>query len=40
MKEIENWKINETFLDVANKGQSIITVRWVVTKKNDIYIIR
>ena len=34
MKEIENWKVHKSFQEVANKGQSMISVRWVVTKKN------
>ena len=34
MKEIENWKVHKSFQEVVNKGQSMISVRWVVTKKN------
>ena len=34
MKEKENWKVHKTFQEVANEGQSIISVKWVVTKKN------
>ena len=34
MKEIENWKVYKTFQKVANEGQSTISVRWVVPKKN------
>ena len=34
MKEIENWKVHKTFQEVVNEGQSTISVRWVVTKKN------
>ena len=34
MKGIENWKVHKTFQKVANEGQSTISVRWVVTKKN------
>ena len=44
MKEIENWKVHKTFQEVANEGQSTISVRWVVTKKNktkeNIYKVR
>ena len=34
MKEIENWKVHKSVQEVVNKGQSTISVRWVVTKKN------
>ena len=34
VEEIENWKVHKTFQEVVNKGQSTISVRWVVTKKN------
>ena len=34
MKEIENWKVHKTFQEVTNEGQSTISVRWVITKKN------
>ena len=34
MKEIKNWKVHKTFQEVANEGQTTISARWVVTKKN------
>ena len=34
MKEIENWEVHKTFQKLANEGQSTISVRHVVRKKN------
>ena len=33
MKEIKNWKVHNTFQEVANEGTSTMSVRRVVTKK-------
>ena len=32
--EFENWKDHKVFEEVANEGQRVISVRWVITKKN------
>ena len=34
-KEIENWVKNEVFEEVEDTGQNVITVRWVVTEKEN-----
>ena len=38
MKEMENWKVHKTFQQIVNEGQSTISVRWIVTKKNKTKI--
>ena len=30
----ENWKVHKTFQEVTNEGQSTISIRWVIPKKN------
>ena len=34
INEFENWKDHKVFEGVENEGQRIISVRWVITKKN------
>ena len=34
MNEFENWKDRKGFEEVENEGQRVISVRWVITKKN------
>ena len=34
MNEFENWKDHKVFEEVENEGQRVISVRWVITKKN------
>ena len=31
--ELENWKMHKVYEEVENKGQSFISVRWVITQK-------
>ena len=33
IKEIDNWKKNNVYEEVENNGQSVISVRWVITDK-------
>ena len=35
MNEFENWKDRKGFEEVENEGQRVISVRWVITKKNE-----
>ena len=32
-KEMQNWRMNEVYEEVENRGQNAISVRWVVTEK-------
>ena len=32
-KEIQNWRINDVYEEVEDRGQRVISVRWVVTEK-------
>ena len=34
MNEFENWKDYKVFEEVENEEQRLISVRWVLTKKN------
>ena len=34
MNEFENWKDHKVFEEVEHEGQRVISVRWVITKKN------
>ena len=34
MNEFENWKDQKVFEEVQNEGQRVISVRWLITKKN------
>ena len=34
MNEFENWKDRKGFEEVENEEQRVISVRWVITKKN------
>ena len=31
--ELENWKMHKVYEEVENKGQSFISVKWVITQK-------
>ena len=35
LDELENWKKNEVYTEVDNKGQEIISVRWVLSEKTQ-----
>ena len=35
LDELENWKKNNVYTEVDNKGQEIISVRWVLSEKTQ-----
>lgn len=35
LDELQNWKLNNVYEEIENKGQEKISVRWVVTEKVD-----
>ena len=35
LDELENWKKNNIYTEVDNKGQEIISVRWVLSEKTQ-----